>query len=425
MNKQNLPAVPDENKIEELLGKIQPVPSEWFHERMRQSTWRTENLEVPVRSVSNQRLRLALAMTILLVFAGFLITPRGRAWAQNILLFFHRTESDILPLQPWQLTPFPTPTISAPTLSMATAEEQVGFDVRELIAVPEKLTLQGARVEENIMYIDYTSAEDCRFTLAQTLNHTYPNASLWSQFSAGDIQPVKIGAFAGEFVYDSSSTPSVMRLRWQQPDDGSPPPSDISFSNFRPGILSLELTEFCAPDSAGYVDAEGLLDLAQRTVHTNWVGSLVKLEQAEQQVGFSALQLPDDNPELFTLVGASVDPQYQLLMLIYHSPDGSGVQSGRSFTLEQWPITEPLETCDLCAAIGASAEVITISVRGTTGEYVQGVWSLTNIGPVWEPVPHRKIIRWQEDGYWFELGMFTVDGSHTMEDLIAVAESLK
>jgi hypothetical protein len=151
----------------------------------------------------------------------------------------------------------------------------------------------------------------------------------------------------------------------------------------------------------------------------------MSIEQAESQVRFGALRLPDDNDELFTLAGATVDPQYRLLTLVYHSPDGSAVQSGRAFTLNQWPTTEPLETCDLCAAIGASAEITTVSVRDTTGEYVQGVWELSNQGPIWQSVPHRKIIRWQEDGYWFELSMFTSDGSHTVEDLIVIAESLK
>jgi hypothetical protein len=151
----------------------------------------------------------------------------------------------------------------------------------------------------------------------------------------------------------------------------------------------------------------------------------MSIEQGEKQVGFSALQLSDDNSEPFTLAGASVDLQYRLLTLVYHSPDGSAVQSGRSFTLKQWPTTEPLETCDLCAAIGASAQIKIISVRGTAGEYVEGVWELSNIGPIWHSYPFRKTIRWQEDGYWFELSMFTSDGSHTMEDLIALAESLK
>jgi hypothetical protein len=426
MNKQSILAVPDENRVEELLGKIQPVPSENFHQKMKQAAWRTENFGFQVKSRSNQRVRLALAMIALFLLAGLLISPQGRAWAQDFLQFFIRTESDQLPLQPWQLTPYPTPTISATMLSIANAEEQIGFDAREFIASPAELTLQGARVEGEVIYIDYVKAENtCRLTLAQTLNGEYPDANLWSRFAAGDIQTVKIGEFDGELFHDSSSTPPVVRLLWEQPDDGFPPPSLMGSSDWRPGILSLELIESCVPGSMEYLDDDSLIRLALRTVHTRWYDPLVDVEQAERQVGFSVLKLPNENAELFTLVGASVDPQYRLLTLVYHSPDGSAVQSGRTFTIEKWPTTEPIETCDLCAAIGASAQVITISVRGTTGEYVQGVWNLTNVGPRWEPVPHRKIIRWQEDGYWLELGMWSSLGSHTMEDLIAIAEDLK
>lgn len=372
-----------------------------------------------------QRVVVATLMVVALLAIVF-TTPQGQTFAQSILRFFIRTKSDSLPLQPWQLTPFPTPTIPATLLSMTNAEELVGFDAREFISVPAGLTLQGAHVEREVIYIEYASADGtCRLTLAQTLNSDYPNADLWTRFSNKDIQAVKVSDFNGELIYDFSNTPPIIRLRWQQPDDGFPPPSLIDSSFGKPGYLSLELVQSCTPDSVGYLNDKNILNLAQRTVHTLWADSLVSIEQAESQVGFRALQLLDDNAERFTLAGASVDPQYRLLTLVYHSPDGSAVQSGLAFTLKQWPTTEPLETCDLCAAIGASAKITTISVRDTTGEYVEGVWVLTNTGPAWRSYPHRKTIRWREDGFWFELSMSTSDGSHTMEDLIVTAESLK
>ena len=37
MNKP--PMTPDENRIEELLAKFQPVPSEGFHKKMKQVIW--------------------------------------------------------------------------------------------------------------------------------------------------------------------------------------------------------------------------------------------------------------------------------------------------------------------------------------------------------------------------------------------------
>ena len=45
----------------------------------------------------------AIAIVALLTVA--LITPQGRAFAQSVLHLFTRAESDILPLQPWQVPP--------------------------------------------------------------------------------------------------------------------------------------------------------------------------------------------------------------------------------------------------------------------------------------------------------------------------------
>ena len=86
-------------------------------------------------------------------------------------------------------------------------------------------------MEGAVIYIDYVKAEDtCRLTLAQTLNGGYPNANLWDHFAASDIQTVKVGDFDGELVHDPSSTPPVVRLRWQQPDDGASPPSRLGMT---------------------------------------------------------------------------------------------------------------------------------------------------------------------------------------------------
>src|SRR5215208_1017198 len=44
-----------------------------------------------------------LIIVVLLVLA--LVTPQGRAFAQNILQFFARADKDRYPLQTWQMTP--------------------------------------------------------------------------------------------------------------------------------------------------------------------------------------------------------------------------------------------------------------------------------------------------------------------------------
>ena len=87
MNKQSTSVLPDENKIEELLGKIQPVPSEGFHQRMRQALWlRKQNRP----SLIPLRMRVAIAMTVVIVLAVLAATPQGRAWAQQMAQFFQK-----------------------------------------------------------------------------------------------------------------------------------------------------------------------------------------------------------------------------------------------------------------------------------------------------------------------------------------------
>src|ERR687891_371153 len=90
MSKQNIAAVPEEDRMEELLGRIKPVPSERFHQKMKQTTWQIENPDNHHKNRIHRRLRVALPLTVLLLVAGLFIGPRGRAWAQEVLQFFSR-----------------------------------------------------------------------------------------------------------------------------------------------------------------------------------------------------------------------------------------------------------------------------------------------------------------------------------------------
>src|SRR5215216_6156342 len=91
MNKKTISAAPDENKMEELLGKIQPVPSELFHQKMKQANWRVDR--GPRATVKNFRLKFAFAVITFLLLSVFFVTPQGRAWAQEVAQFFRRINS--------------------------------------------------------------------------------------------------------------------------------------------------------------------------------------------------------------------------------------------------------------------------------------------------------------------------------------------
>jgi hypothetical protein len=161
MSKQN---IPDENRMEELLGKIQPVPSERFHQQMRQATWKRDE-----RAQTLKIHRLKVSAGILLVFLVILfVTPQGRAWAQELFHFFSRINAQVVEIPESQsklleesvnisydlpLVPLFIPTVSPEMASLpgcrtpekaqsyrcrvALAESKLGVNLKELPATPE------------------------------------------------------------------------------------------------------------------------------------------------------------------------------------------------------------------------------------------------------------------------------------------------
>ena len=212
------------------------------------------------------RVAAIIVLALLIVSGFFMLTPQGHAWAQDIMQFFTRTESDALPVQSWQLTPLPTPGVSTP-------------------------------------------------------------------------------------------------------------------------------------------DPASILDVYQT------VGDV------EQLAGYKVLQ-PSWIPDVLSLVGASYQPDHHLVRIFYRDVETNGL------VLKQEPI-QKIEDCDLCDKVGASASVETVQIGGVSGEYVEGVWKLTDKGPVWESDPYLKTLRWQANHTAFELGFMGSPDSVSKADLIAIAQSMK
>jgi len=100
-----------------------------------------------------------IAFVALLIIT--LATPQGRAFAQNILQFFTRAESNSFELAPSQIVPLETAQAEAtavppsPLIGVAEAEAQVGFDALELPSVPNGFEYLGARLYGNVISIEY------------------------------------------------------------------------------------------------------------------------------------------------------------------------------------------------------------------------------------------------------------------------------
>ena len=139
--------------------------------------------------------------------------------------------------------------------------------------------------------------------------------------------------------------------------------------------------------------------------------------EVEQQAGYDVLE-PAWLPDILSFKGASLDTEHNIARLFYRYIETNGL------VLHEEPF-QITDDCDLCSVVGASAAIEKVMIGNSPGEYVQGVWSLTDSGPVWEPTPYLQRLRWQANGTAFELLYMGPPDSVSKADLIAIAESLK
>ena len=206
-----------------------------------------------------------LAYSVIAFVALFIITlatPQGRAFAQNILQFFTRAESNTFELEPSQIVPLETAQADAtaippsPSISVSEAESQVGFDVLELPSVPRGFNYLGARLYGNTVSVEYEArGSGGNLIITQSQDGFYQ--SKWGDAPADAITSVKIHDVDGEFatgtfvVYPNDTVATwnpdapILRLRWVK--DG----------------IWYEITKFGNVESIVYLDQAGLIELAE------------------------------------------------------------------------------------------------------------------------------------------------------------------
>lgn len=216
-----------------------------------------------VHKQSRHTSRLTLAVLSVGAFlAVAFVTPQGRAFAQNILQFFTRAESNSFPVRPSQFplgennAAAPTAEPPAPLVSILDAELQAGFDVSELPAVPQGFKYLGARLYGNAVNLEY-EAQGGGGSLMITQSKDGFLESDWDRVPAEAVVPVKIGALEGEFAQGGfvvpagetsatwSSSAPILRLRWLQ--DG----------------VWFQMTKFGDVHSIEYLDQNEMIELAE------------------------------------------------------------------------------------------------------------------------------------------------------------------
>jgi len=188
---------------------------------------------VKMTSRSN-RFRLAAALSVIIVLAALaFITPQGRALAQTVLRFFKPAASESFPIPDAQIPPEEIldaeATAIPPTgvISIAEAEQLIGFDIKEPPEIPAGFDFLGARVMGHTVSLEYEAqGGGGNLIIAQSRAGFVETDSEWSRVPTAAVIPVQIGALEGEFaqgmfvVYggDTSATwnpdASIWRLRW-------------------------------------------------------------------------------------------------------------------------------------------------------------------------------------------------------------------
>jgi hypothetical protein len=364
-------------------------------------------------TISRRTQRLALTtLTVAVLMTLALITPQGRAFAQTILQFFTRAESNSFPLQPSQIATnpedpsLPTAEAPAPLTSVVEAEAQVGFDAAEFPTVPEAFEYLGARLYGNAISIEYGVPSGGGNLILMQSKDGFVQSD-WDKAPAESITPVRINGLDGEFVQgtfvvragETSATwnadAAILRLRWMK--DG----------------IWFEMTKFGDVEPIEYLDRDAMIALAERLTNDPFP---LEVKDAEAQAGFDVLE-PGTLPEGMTFLGSSFDPALSIVSLSFGYSDAD-----RRILIKQQPANFA-DACGLCGVVGASASVEAVPIGKVTGEYAQGVWELTNTGPVWRDDPYLTTIRWQQDDMAFELIFMGTEVGK--EELITVAKSMQ
>jgi hypothetical protein len=419
--------------------------------------------------------RTAFAILILTVLLTIVfITPQGRAFAQSILQFFVRTESDTLPVptEPanWvEMTPgvvHPTRTAlppmavfaadcgdfstTGPTCSVQQIREKVDFEVKELGNIPEGMYFIGATGGPDTVFLKYEFENHSGgLTIFEEHWSGRPAAGTSEVGASAIVEKVQIGGLAGEYFRGSFVMQAGESVTTWDPD------FNAETLRWVDGDTSYTLQyDFTIQEPIG---KEGLVALAESMTTesvtklpmpptatpetTEWnLGDTFNLTiaQAEELAGFKLL-MPHHLPEYLSLIGARYDSETTVVIVYFRLIANWNEPYDNGITLSQQIVSNPNDCaiCDIVIGnsselgqvhgpkiVGANSNLETVQIGDITGKYVEGVWTGTDCcGWIWDSDEYVKTLRWQINDMAFELS--DVGSGLSKADLIAIAESLK
>lgn len=219
--------------------------------------------------LAQPRLARTLGVTtlaVLLLATALLVTPQGRAWAQRLWQFFTLAPADTFAVTPMANPQADAPTAAPPSVNagecgadlacqVASAGDLLGFTPRVPANGFPGLKLEAVQAAGGILRLSYTAQGGGGLVLSQGQGDL--TASRWDEVAAEAVEPVQVGAAAGEFVQGTFVVPAgsdtavwsadapVLRLRWQQ------------------GGRYFELAKLGDPEHLEHLDKAALIALAE------------------------------------------------------------------------------------------------------------------------------------------------------------------
>jgi hypothetical protein len=434
----------------------------------------TKSKGTTMKSRQQSILRMTVITTLAVVLTGFLflsVTTQGQAIAQNILHFFARGQTNLMPgttrsTQTWvdqtpgvpAATPSPYPTPQGPEFESACGSfqnprctieeirELVTFPIYGLFQLPDRFYLSGATGGSEGVIIVYTSKDhDGYLTIIEGPVSATTDQSAWRVGADADIESIMIGSAEGEYVkgsYDGNHNPpdwnrdlDLQTLRWVDQDVAI----TMQLGGKKKSIDRDGMVALAESLTNGPLPAQNQ-PLSETTMPTDepidfQVIYPLTLAEAEQKAGFP-VQTPSIMPEALSYIGARYDEDANIVFLFYqYISDIPGSTNGLLIQMMDIPDSG---VCSLCSFevgqydgkvenagrwVGENATIEVVQVSGSTAQYVEGVWSGTERGWIWDPTSYVKSLRWQSNGIAFELGYFGMEIE--IEDMITIANSIR
>ena len=326
--------IPDEKQIEELLENFTPNTSRRLDQRLSNAPWTPR--AVARRRVIN--ITAIAALTFALLVAA---TPQGRAFAQNVLRYFVRTENDTRPVPTLTLATPNATNVDSPNLlsgthlpfeetcgdiyyarcSMNEIRAMVAFPVNELGKTVEDITFVGATGGPAQVILVYMGKSVNGLLMLSVGPVTAAEQRPLQVAASAKVEPVSINGMAGEYVqgaWDSvganngvswTADPFVQTLRWEVDSVG------------------YTMTFHAAKNTGILLDKSAMLYMAENM--TMKVEAIVsppapplEVQDISQQAGFTVVE-PGWVPEGYVFSNAAYIPAQNTACLYYNYGTGN------------------------------------------------------------------------------------------------------